>query len=322
MARSPSAWTSGKPWPPGERRAHQRLAVEALDEGLDGEPLMDAEFPGGQGFPDVHAVADLATLRVALAAGHRLDARRSARAGRRQRRSAAAACSHARSPRSSRGLTRRRRVRAGVLPRARAAGRRRHALLARHGHGVHDGRARRSRRRAAPDPRALDGSRSASRRQTASSRPASSRSTSHTEALAAADRAFLLEEIVKDVAASHGLLATFMAKPFTEHEGRATTSTSRSGGATTTRSRTTAAALERARVGVRRRVLAHAAGLTALASPTVNSYKRLAATEASSPPARRSGATTGSATCASRPSAAARRGSRCGPRTRRPTPTC
>jgi glutamine synthetase len=37
----------------------------SLVEGLDGEPLMDPEFPGGQGFPDVHAVPDPATLRVA-----------------------------------------------------------------------------------------------------------------------------------------------------------------------------------------------------------------------------------------------------------------
>ena len=38
----------------------------SLVEGLDGEPLMGEAFPcGGQGFPDLHAVGDLATARVA-----------------------------------------------------------------------------------------------------------------------------------------------------------------------------------------------------------------------------------------------------------------
>ena len=35
----------------------------SLVEGLDGEPLMGPAFPGGRGFPDVHALPDLATLR-------------------------------------------------------------------------------------------------------------------------------------------------------------------------------------------------------------------------------------------------------------------
>ena len=34
-------------------------------EGLDGEPLMGEAFPGGQGFPDMHAIADLASARIA-----------------------------------------------------------------------------------------------------------------------------------------------------------------------------------------------------------------------------------------------------------------
>ena len=41
----------------------------------------------------------------------------------------------------------------------------------------------------------------------------------HADALAAADNAFLLEEVVKEIAASEGLLATFMAKPLTDSEG-------------------------------------------------------------------------------------------------------
>src|SRR5919112_529376 len=37
----------------------------SLVEGLDGEPLMDEAFPGGQGFPDLHAIGDLASARIA-----------------------------------------------------------------------------------------------------------------------------------------------------------------------------------------------------------------------------------------------------------------
>ena len=102
---------------------------------------------------------------------------------------------------------------------------------------------------------------------------------SHTDALAAADRAFLLEEIVKDVAASQGLLATFMAKPFTEHEG-----SSHHVHVSLWQGDDNAFAAEGGRLSelagaFAGGVLAHAQGLTAIASPTVNSYKRLAATE-------------------------------------------
>jgi glutamine synthetase len=83
---------------------------------------------------------------------------------------------------------------------------------------------------------------------------------------------------VKDVAASNGLLATFMAKPFSEHEGSShhvhvslwqgdENAFAAAGGALS--------GLASAFAGG---VLAHAQGLTAIASPTVNSYKRLAST--------------------------------------------
>ena len=82
---------------------------------------------------------------------------------------------------------------------------------------------------------------------------------------------------MKDVAATHGLLATFMAKPFSDHEGSShhvhvslwddeRNVFATPGGELSE--------LARAFAGG---VLAHAAGLSALASPTVNSYKRLAA---------------------------------------------
>ena len=92
--------------------------------------------------------------RLALAARHRLDARRPARAGRPEPallpRRPGTPGRRARAARAAR----RRRIRAGVLPRARGrADGAVDALLARHRHGLHDRRARRSRRRAAPDPR-------------------------------------------------------------------------------------------------------------------------------------------------------------------------
>ena len=44
----------------------------------------------------------------------------------------------------------------------------------------------------------------------------------HSDALDAADRAFLLKTAVKDIAAQHGLLATFMGKPFNDQGGSGT----------------------------------------------------------------------------------------------------
>ena len=41
----------------------------------------------------------------------------------------------------------------------------------------------------------------------------------HADALTAADRAFRLKGAVKDVAAIHGLVATFMGKPFNDQGG-------------------------------------------------------------------------------------------------------
>jgi len=44
----------------------------------------------------------------------------------------------------------------------------------------------------------------------------------HADALTAADRAFLLKTSVKAIAAQHGLLATFMGKPFNDQGGSGT----------------------------------------------------------------------------------------------------
>jgi glutamine synthetase len=101
----------------------------------------------------------------------------------------------------------------------------------------------------------------------------------HTDALRAADRAFRLKAAVKDIAAQHGLVATFMGRPFNDQGG--------SGAhfhVSLNRDRRNAfdAPEEEHGVGAALRaftagVLAHAPGLMALLNPTVNAYRRIQA---------------------------------------------
>ena len=99
----------------------------------------------------------------------------------------------------------------------------------------------------------------------------------HTDALLAADWAFRLKAAVKDVAAQHGLVATFMGKPFNDQGSSGThlhVSLNRDelnafdapgeedGGS---------AELRAFSAGV----LAHAAALMALLNPTINAYRRI-----------------------------------------------
>jgi glutamine synthetase len=99
----------------------------------------------------------------------------------------------------------------------------------------------------------------------------------HTEALRAADRAFSLKAAVKDIAAQHGLVATFMGRPFNDQGGSGAhfhVSLVRDG-----RNAFDAPGEEHG-VGAELRaftagVLAHAAGLMALLCPTVNAYRRI-----------------------------------------------
>ena len=129
-------------------------------------------------------------------------------------------------------------------------------------------------RRRAPDPRRAR--RVRARRHDRAARVLAGQfeiNLSHTDALAAADRAFLLEEIVKDVAASNGLLATFMAKPFSEHEGSSHHVHVSLWRGERTRSRATGRGLSELASAFAAGVLAHARGLTAVASPTVNSLQ-------------------------------------------------
>jgi glutamine synthetase len=99
----------------------------------------------------------------------------------------------------------------------------------------------------------------------------------HSDALTAADRAFLLKSAVKDIAAQNGLLATFMGKPFNDQGGSGThlhLSLNRD-------ERNCFHAPEGAD-GVSDEfrhfiagVLAHAPALMALLNPTINAFRRI-----------------------------------------------
>ena len=99
----------------------------------------------------------------------------------------------------------------------------------------------------------------------------------HAPALTAADRAFRLKSAVKDVAAIHGLIATFMGKPFNDQGGsgfhfhfsldreddNAFADHDDADGVSDVMRHFTAG------------ILAHAHALTAFLNPTVNAYRRL-----------------------------------------------
>jgi glutamine synthetase len=100
----------------------------------------------------------------------------------------------------------------------------------------------------------------------------------HSEALDAADRAFMLKAAVKEIAVREGLLATFMGRPFADQGGSGfhlhLSLQGEDGG--------NAFAGDDGEDGLSRLagqfvagVLEHAAGLQALLGPTVNAYKRI-----------------------------------------------
>ena len=96
-------------------------------------------------------------------------------------------------------------------------------------------------------------------------------------AVIAADRAFILKSAVKDVAAQHGLVATFMGKPFNDQGGsgfHVHVSLGREGG--------NALADPKDPDGISKPmrsflagVLLHAPALMALLNPTINAYRRI-----------------------------------------------
>ena len=99
----------------------------------------------------------------------------------------------------------------------------------------------------------------------------------HTDALRAADRAFRLKAAVKDIAQQHGLVATFMGKPFNDQGGSGThlhISLNRD-----ERNAFDAPGQEHG-IGVElcaftAGVLTHAAALMAFLNPTINAYRRI-----------------------------------------------
>jgi glutamine synthetase len=249
----------------------------SLVEGLDGEPLMGEAFPGGQGFPDLHAVGDLATARVAPWQPDTLWLLADL-----------VEPNGAPSPLCMRGVLRRVTERlAGRGLRAMVASEPEFYVLRVAADGSIEhysplaGMAYTTGARADPtglvrrihsalDEFGLD--------VTTALREFSPGqfeiNLAHADAMTAADNAFLLEEVVKEMAAGEGLLATFMAKPLTDSEGsshhvhaslwRGDETAFDDGGAPSATARAFAAGL-----------IAHAEGLTALAAPTINSYKRL-----------------------------------------------
>jgi glutamine synthetase len=101
----------------------------------------------------------------------------------------------------------------------------------------------------------------------------------HTDALDAADRTFRFKAAMKDVAARHGLLATFMAKPHTDDEGSGFhLHISLAGPAGNLfADPADADGLSMTARSFAAGVLAHAPALTAILTPTVNGYRRLQA---------------------------------------------
>jgi glutamine synthetase len=99
----------------------------------------------------------------------------------------------------------------------------------------------------------------------------------HTGALRAADRAFRLKSAVKDMAAYHGLVATFMGRPFNDQGGSGThlhvslNRDERNAFAAPGERDGVSAALRAFTAGV----LLHAAGLMAFLNPTINAYRRI-----------------------------------------------
>ena len=99
----------------------------------------------------------------------------------------------------------------------------------------------------------------------------------HSELVDSADRAFRLKSAVQEIARHHGLLATFMAKPFNDEGGSGFhlhASLVDSSGENVFGDETGPQGLsQRGRAAIAG-VLAHAPALAALLNPTINSYKR------------------------------------------------
>jgi glutamine synthetase len=100
----------------------------------------------------------------------------------------------------------------------------------------------------------------------------------HSEAVDAADRAFLLKTTVKELAARQGMVATFMGKPFNDQGGsgfHVHLSLAGDGGRNAFDDSGAPHGLGSMRARFVAGLLEHGAALMALLAPTVNAYKRL-----------------------------------------------
>jgi len=245
--------------------------VASLVEDLDGRPLDGGDFPADRGFPDMHAVADLDTLRrvpwdpdTAWVLADLFEQGR-------------------RSPLCSRGVLARMRERIAAAGLSAIIATEPEFYLVEPGpppraYSARVGMAYTSGRRADPQG-AFDGLHrslialgigvgSAHREFSPGQFEINLR---HSDPLGAADACFLLKEATKELAVRRGLQAVFMPKPFSAHEGSSMhlhVSLWRDGA-------NLFAADELVRRPFTAGVLEHVGGLTALASSTVNSYKRL-----------------------------------------------
>ncbi|MGI9117334.1 MAG: glutamine synthetase family protein [Gaiellales bacterium] len=251
----------------------------SLVEGLDGEPLMDPPHPGGLGLPDTHTVPDATSARqvpwddetawiLADVVGP----------------------DHAPSDLCARSLLRAEAARLGALGYRAVTASEPEFYILEPGAGAHVGRyspgiglAYTSGWQADPDDvlrDMQDACVAMGLGVTAAHREVSpgqfEMNLIHGEVLDATDRVFLFEEVVKEIAGRRGYRANFMGKPFADAEGSshhihlslwtdAGNAFAQPGGGLSETGRAFAAGL-----------IAHAPALTALASPTINSFKRLA----------------------------------------------
>jgi glutamine synthetase len=244
----------------------------SLVEGLDGEPLMDAPHPGGIGLPDTHAMLDAATARqvpwdpaTAWILADIVDP------------------GHTPSGLCVRSLLKAELSRLGALGYRAVTASEPEFYLLEPGAGPTVGRYSPGVGLADPDGvlRAMqDACVAMGLGVTAAHREVSpgqfEMNLNHGEALDATDRVFLFEEVVRETAGRRGLRANFMGKPFADAEGSShhihlslwdgetNVFAQPNGGLSATGSAFAAG------------LIAHAQALTAIACPTINSFKRLA----------------------------------------------
>jgi glutamine synthetase len=100
----------------------------------------------------------------------------------------------------------------------------------------------------------------------------------HSDALDAVDRAFRFRTVVKELAARHGLLATFIGKPWNDDEGSGLhihLSLRREDGGNALADESRPDGLSPLVRQLSAGIVEHAAALTAILTPTVNGYKRM-----------------------------------------------